>query len=640
MKILVIDDDEVLVDRLTADLTAQNYIVDSTTDGISGWAYAQSTPYDLVVLDISLPGLDGVSLCQRLRQTGYKGAILLLTARSSSDDKVLGLNAGADDYLVKPYTLAELTARLRALRRRPQSMQSLTLHWGAVQLDANASQVTVAGHPLALTPKEYGLLELFLRYPDRIFSNTVLLERLWSLEEAPGAETIRTHIKRLRHKLKQAGVDGMIENVYGMGYRLTPPPPEAAPSAAPEIAPEVDPAKAEAARTAAIATLDRFRPTLVARLDALSEAAAALRSQQLPLPIHQAATQAAHNLAGSLGLFGLGAGSELARQIETWLERPHLAEGDRFSHLVDQLQRLVTTLPGHDSEPSSAPPTITAPPATPLPPVDRARVLAVDDDPLVLDHLQRTLPPWGLEVVSLTDARLVINHLESNPVDVLLIDLDMPHLGGLELCQRLRQSDRWQTLPILFLTACRDPSTIHRIYQAGADDYLPKPTLGPELVSRIFQRLERGRLLQALAGTDPLTGLPNRQQGTIQLNLLLRLAQRQRCRLDLLLLRLAPAPPSPALIQGLGQGLARVFPDRDVLARWGKTDLLVGLWESDLPSVATYLRRQLPAHWIPGLGYDGLWLGEASFPADGDSLTVLQGQACDRLAPLPLGPYP
>ncbi|NJL47495.1 MAG: response regulator transcription factor [Leptolyngbyaceae cyanobacterium SM2_5_2] len=110
MKILLVDDDELLVDQLTADLTAQNYVVDTTTDGLLGWQYAAATTYDLIVLDINLPRLDGLSLCQRLRQSGYSGAILLLTAQGSSTDKVMGLDAGADDYLVKPYTPIELTA--------------------------------------------------------------------------------------------------------------------------------------------------------------------------------------------------------------------------------------------------------------------------------------------------------------------------------------------------------------------------------------------------------------------------------------------------------------------------------------------------------------------------------------------------
>ncbi|MGB5975315.1 MAG: response regulator transcription factor, partial [Nodosilinea sp.] len=222
MKLLLVDDDDVLVEQLISELASQNYVVDTATDGLLGWEYARATPYDLVVLDIDLPRLDGISLCQRLRQTGYTGPILLLTGRGSDSDKVSGLNAGADDYLVKPYTLSELTARMRALLRRPPTVSNPALRWGLLQLNLHTGRVTIDDQAVVLSPKEYSLLELFLRYPDRIFSNTVLLERLWSADETPGEETIRTHIKRLRRKLKQAGGSDIVENIYGMGYRLRP----------------------------------------------------------------------------------------------------------------------------------------------------------------------------------------------------------------------------------------------------------------------------------------------------------------------------------------------------------------------------------------------------------------------------------
>lgn len=661
MKILVVDDDDLLVEQLTADLLAQNYVVDTTSDGLLGWEYATATPYDLIVLDINLPGLDGVSLCQRLRQGGYAGAILLLTGRSSSDDKVMGLNAGADDYLVKPYTLVELTARLRALLRRPQLVSSPTLRYGSLELDPNGSLVTVADRPVELSPKEYGLLELFLRHPDRIFSNTLLLERLWSVEDAPGEETIRTHIKRLRRKLKQAGVDDMIENVYGMGYRLRPE------SVGPDVGPDVsdaaptpaEPDRAAAAREAAIAAFERFRPTIDQRMAALRDAALALKANHLPTIVQTAAQGAAHKLAGSLGLFGYGAGSHLARRLEDWLEQPDLAQGQTFNGLVDQLDALLRSPPAAASTESNAA-------IVPLPPAaalgDRIAVVAVDDDPIMLAQLQSLLPRWGVDVLGLQDPRQTLATLEASPPDLLLLDLDMPSLSGLDLCHQLRQIDRWQTLPIVCLTACRDAATLYQLYQAGADDYLPKPMVEPELVSRIFHRVERGRLLQTLAGVDPHSGLANRQKGTIELKLLLALAQRQGEIVTLLVIQITPKnPPGEATpIRSLGQSLTGLLGSGDVLACWGPSEFIVGLWATDRAAAQALLGQTLKLQLmdklssssdalgtldttangttVNAINIDAITVGTATFPVDGQTLPLLYRQAQRPAARLPLSP--
>ncbi|MGF1520021.1 MAG: response regulator [Nodosilinea sp.] len=660
MKILVVDDDDLLVEQLSADLLAQNYVVDTASDGLLGWDYATATTYDLIVLDINLPGLDGVSLCQRLRQGGYAGAILLLTGRSSSNDKVMGLNAGADDYLVKPYTLAELMARLRALLRRPQLVSSPTLRYGSLRLDPNGSLVTVADRPVELSPKEYGLLELFLRHPDHIFSNTLLLERLWSVEEAPGEETIRTHIKRLRRKLKQAGIDDMIENVYGMGYRLRPaaigdPIGDAAP-------PPDETDKAVAAREAAIAAFDRFRPTIEERMAALRAAALALESNHLPAAVQTAAQGAAHKLAGSLGLFGYGAGSHLARRLEDWLDQPDLTQGQTFSRLVDQLDGLLRSPPVATATESQAA-------IVPLPPAaalgDRIAVVAVDNDPMILAQLQSLLPPWGVDVLGLQDPRQALATLEASPPDLLLLDLDMLPLSGLDLCRQLRQIDRWQTLPIVCLTACCDAATLYELYQAGADDYLPKPVIEPELVSRIFHRVERGRLLQTLAGVDPRSGLANRQKGTIELNLLLALAQRQGEIVTLLVIQLNPKnlPGGGTPSRSLGQSLTELLGPGDVLACWGPNELIVGLWATDRAAAQALVGQTLQLPLMDKLSsssdalgtlsridatvnatpmnatkIDAITVGTATFPVDGQTLPLLYRQAQCPIARLSLSP--
>ncbi|MBE9110929.1 response regulator transcription factor, partial [Nodosilinea sp. LEGE 07298] len=223
MRILLVDDDELLTQQLADFLVSQHYAVDVVLDGEAGWDYAQAADYDLIVLDINLPKLDGIRLCQKLRQARYGNPILLLTAQGDSSDKVVGLDAGADDYLVKPCTLNELSARIRALLRRPSTLKNPVLRSGDLCIDPSTCEVTYQGKLLSLSPKEYSLLELFLRRPQQVFSSTSILEHLWSFDDTPAEETVRTHIKRLRHKLKAVGAGTVIDTVYGMGYRLQPP---------------------------------------------------------------------------------------------------------------------------------------------------------------------------------------------------------------------------------------------------------------------------------------------------------------------------------------------------------------------------------------------------------------------------------
>jgi two-component system, OmpR family, response regulator QseB len=206
-------------------LTHQNHGVDLARDGLEGWDCATAVQYDLILLDIMLPHLDGLTLCQRLRKVGCQALILMLTARDTTTDKVVGLDAGADDYLVKPFKVVELAARIRALSRRSRDAKLPTLNYGKLQLDPVTCTVRYADQPLALTPKEYRILECFLRRPTQVFSRTALLDQLWELDQLSGVETIKTHITNLRRKLKAVGCpEDVIENVYGLGYRLRPLP--------------------------------------------------------------------------------------------------------------------------------------------------------------------------------------------------------------------------------------------------------------------------------------------------------------------------------------------------------------------------------------------------------------------------------
>ncbi|XGV97810.1 MAG: response regulator [Leptolyngbya sp. BL-A-14] len=506
MRILLVDDDALLTQTLASYLITQHYVVDVAMDGEAGWSYAQAANYDLILLDIDLPKLDGVRLCQTLRQAKYTMPILLLTAQGDSADKVLGLDAGADDYLVKPCTTEELSARIRALLRRQHTAMPV-LQWGELLLDPCTCEVVYQKQVLPLSPKEYGLLELFLRNPQRVFSSSSILEHLWGFD-APGEETIRTHIKRLRRKLKAAGVDEIIDTIYGMGYRLkalTEPEPAT-----------IDTAKADQARAAAIALWEQFKPPILERLLGLEQTVAAMKAGSLSETMRQTAARDAHKLAGSLGMFGFPKGSCLGQEIEEWFRTM------KGTKSVDQLDALVTALQQElqqtpqasdsnlltalcedslnsellTSQSQDIPLRENRSVRSPNACASNIKVLVVDDEPLILKTLQEFLPRWGIHPVMLSHPLDFWRILTREKPDLLILDVDMPHTNGIELCQMIRQRSEWDKLPILFLTAHRDPDIVLQLYRVGADDYVAKPFTESEIITRIFNRLERNRLLQ------------------------------------------------------------------------------------------------------------------------------------------------
>jgi DNA-binding response OmpR family regulator len=230
MRILVVEDDVQLAEMLMEALTDRQYVVDIAQDGEEAWDCIKVLEYDLVVLDVTLPKLDGVSFCQRLRSpTSGRSLsrnsiipVLMLTARDTLGDKITGLDAGADDYMVKPFEMPELMARVRALLRRNSSATSFSdFGWGSLRLNSSTYEVTYADQPLHLTPKEFALLELMVSSGRRVLSRAGIIERIWSLDDPPSEETVKSHIKSLRYKLKDAGAaDDFIETVHGLGYRL------------------------------------------------------------------------------------------------------------------------------------------------------------------------------------------------------------------------------------------------------------------------------------------------------------------------------------------------------------------------------------------------------------------------------------
>ncbi|MCC3417793.1 MAG: response regulator transcription factor [Microcoleus sp. PH2017_01_SCD_O_A] len=221
MKILLVEDDYRIAQALAEALTDQHYAVDIAADGQEGWNFAETFTYDLILLDVMLPKIDGITLCQGLRRQGLKTPVLMLTARDTSNDKVIGLDAGADDYVVKPFDFPELAARIRALLRRGSTTLPPVLEWENLRLNPNTCEVTYRDNLLNFTPKEYSLLELFLRTGGRVLTRSAILDHIWAFEDSPGEETVKVHLRGLRQKLKAAGAPAnFIETIYGMGYRL------------------------------------------------------------------------------------------------------------------------------------------------------------------------------------------------------------------------------------------------------------------------------------------------------------------------------------------------------------------------------------------------------------------------------------
>lgn len=797
MRFLVVEDDEAQANLIKMALIEYGYVVDVVADGEAGWHYVEAFTYDLLLLNISLPKLDGISLCRRIRDKGYNLPILLLTAKDSSFDKVTGLEAGADDYVVKPCTIPEMIARIRALLRRRATSGAPELHWHDLRVNPSARQVTYGQQLVPLSPKEYSLLELFLRNPKRVLTQSAILEHLWSFESPPSEDTVRAHIKRLRRKLKGAGADDIIETVYGVGYRLkqldkaqSEQSVENSEPENPQINPENTPSDSTPNPVNGVQPLDRrspvspsaglgamadswerFKHLILSRMTKLEQTVTAVKANVLTEDLRRDAEIQAHKLAGSLGMFGLKSGYHLAQQVEQWLievghnesapnssfqtlqtlvsqlhqelkqpptfhledqpqsipvqppnrraqncvqQMPRVLVVDDDVDLTDQLQTAafnwniqldvasnkaqartaisetspdlvlldlvfsqdpqggyslleelklqfpklpvlvwtvrddvgdraaVARLGGSAFLPKSMSSTqvleaimdILKPTA-----LGETKVLAVDDDPVILDHLQQLLPSYGLEVTPLQDSREFWDTLEATAPDLLILDLEMPHFDGIELCRTVRQDPAWNAMPILFLSARKDPQSIQRIYQAGADDYISKPFSEAELITRIFNRLDRIQLLRSLAETDSLTGLTNRRRSIQDLNRYLRLSMRHHQSFCLALLDLDHFRRindqygygvGDNVLRQLGQVLQQQFRGEDIVARWGGEEFLIGLYASNKPDGVKRIDQLLDtirASLFPISGKVQIRItasaGISTYPEDGTDLPTL-----------------
>lgn len=223
MRILLVEDEKKMLDFLKQGLEEWRYAVDTAQDGVEGLHWALNFAYDTIVLDVMLPGKSGLEVCRELRDRHITTPILMLTARDSVDDRVTGLDSGADDYLVKPFAFRELLARLRALARRESPQKSTLLRVGDLTLDTVTHTARRGAQVIPLSSKEYTLLELLMLNPRQVLSRAVIAQHLWNYDTAPDSNVVDVYIRYLRRKIDDEHEDKYIRTLRGSGYQLVDP---------------------------------------------------------------------------------------------------------------------------------------------------------------------------------------------------------------------------------------------------------------------------------------------------------------------------------------------------------------------------------------------------------------------------------
>ena len=219
-RILLVEDEEGLSGAIREWLEDEYYVVDVASDGLLGLDRLFKKKYELILLDWMLPGISGIELCKKYRGSGGKVPILILTAKTTLAAKEEGLDSGADDYLTKPFNMRELSARVRALLRRPQTQPQLILNAGYISLDLNARAVRKDGQSLKLLPKEFILLEVLMKHKGQVLSSDDLIDHVWGTDSNVVQETLRSHVKALRKKIDKPEQPSIVTTIHGMGYKI------------------------------------------------------------------------------------------------------------------------------------------------------------------------------------------------------------------------------------------------------------------------------------------------------------------------------------------------------------------------------------------------------------------------------------
>jgi heavy metal response regulator len=226
MRVLLVEDEARIADFVSKGLSEDGYAVDVAHDGEEALDWVDVAEFDVVILDVMLPVRDGIEVCRELRRRGVQTPVLMLTARDAVEDRVRGLDSGADDYLVKPFAFAELLARLRALARRERSALGTRLEVGDLILDTTTREVSRRGQFMTLTSREYALLEYLMRHPNQVLTRTTIADHVWNYDFDNATNVIDVHIRNLRRKIDDPFPDKLIRTVRGAGYRISDRHPE------------------------------------------------------------------------------------------------------------------------------------------------------------------------------------------------------------------------------------------------------------------------------------------------------------------------------------------------------------------------------------------------------------------------------
>lgn len=500
MKVLIVEDDENIAGALADTLTEQLYSVDVVADGETGWEQAQMNDYDLFLLDVMLPKLDGITLCRKIRTHNENVPILLLTARSTSEDKVKGLDAGADDYVVKPCNLDELSARIRALLRRGLDSLSPLIEWGDLSLNPSTCEVIYGDEILNLTAKEYGLLKLFLYNNQRVFSCRAILDKLWAYDDAPTEDTVRAHIKGLRHKLKMAKAPrNFVETVYGLGYRLNLKYAEKAiPANHISEQANIDTGSLEHKERLhqAIAQVwEKFQSTMQERVQAIEMALVASRENNLTTELRENAHRESHKLAGVLGMFGLNEGSTIAKRIERLLEPEQPLDDHIITVLIGLTEKLREQVDNNQSNRENSQKSTTVSPTQTTfieslkVPWQQAFILLITTDPILADTLITEAEKYGMKTPVYWKPEQVLKNLEtwdflptSSRPNVVIFDLDnFPN--SLDLLENITQ----QITPLrgAVLSHHDDLETRMKVTKLGSYIYVQKPLSSMQIMRAI-----------------------------------------------------------------------------------------------------------------------------------------------------------
>ncbi|GFE71024.1 hypothetical protein CFPU101_36340 [Chroococcus sp. FPU101] len=644
-------------------LLIQGCLIDIATDWGICWQLVELFEYDLILLDLISLDTNAIKFYQRRRLIGDKTPILLIGIEKSGTYKESAKQVGATDYIKKPVGIETLLTRIQKLVRENPYAHPSIIQWQKIQLNFLDCQASYNNQPLYLNQTELALLALFVKNHDRIFSLNHILKNLWGFEENLTEHDIELNILQLRQKLQDSGASAeIIDKIHSLGYCLTSEAQETFPD-------DLSLIKSQTS------VPNSFNPLVSVRQSPhLENPAPRLLIIDHDLSLIQSLTTEAHS-------WGIDAESvqnvTQARQIialhppdivlldlplkETSEDELHLLS--ELSHANPPIPVLVSTKKEGFSErlkvakmggqgflhkpisPDLVMEAVTHQLQQKAPPV--GTLMIVGTDSVMLELLETLLSPWGFHLIFLRNPQQFWNTLEQSNPDLLILDFDLPKVSGLELCQIVRQDPRWNDLPILMLSAERKAETVQKVFEVGADDFIHKPIVGPELIARILNRLERHQMHLQRSNTDGLTKIANRRKAVQEIERLLRIAHRQDKPLCFALLDLDHFKSindryghqiGDQVLKKLGELLKQHFRSEDIICRWGGEEFALGLFGIE-KKLATERLKHFLAIWEQQIFrsfeqepfHMTFSAGIAQYPNDGNDLQSLYQSADSAL---------